>query len=52
MESSSVKISMKNEIANTLETKIIDGREFLLIPIQDDITFNGVQLLPRASAAG
>lgn len=48
MESQSVKISMKNEIAGTLETKVIGGREFLLIPIQDDITFNGVQILPRA----
>lgn len=47
MESQSVKISMKNEIAGTLETKVIGGREFLLIPIQDDITFNGVQILPR-----
>ena len=47
MESSSVKISMKNEMANMLETKVIGGREFLLIPIQDDITFNGVQILPR-----
>ena len=48
MESSSVKISMKNEMANMLETKVIGGREFLLIPIQDDITFNGVQILPRS----
>lgn len=48
MESSSVKISMKTEVANTLETKVIGGREFLLIPIQNNITFNGVQILPKA----
>lgn len=47
MESPAVKIAMKTEVANTLETKMIGGREFLLIPIQDDITFNGVRILPK-----
>lgn len=47
MESPAVKITMKNEAANMLETKVIGGREFLLIPIQDDIAFNGVRILPK-----
>lgn len=50
VESPAVKITMKNEIANMLETKIIGNREYILIPIQDDITFNGVQILPRAGS--
>ena len=28
-----------------ITTRVIDGREYILIPVQDDIEFNGIRLL-------
>ena len=28
-----------------ITTKVIDGREYILIPVQDDIELNGIRLL-------
>ncbi len=45
LKSPSVKISVKSEMASMLTTKVIDGREYILIPVQDDIELNGIRLL-------
>ena len=47
IKSPSVKISVKSDMTALITTRIIDGREFLLIPIQDDIEVNGIRILPR-----
>lgn len=45
IHSPSVKISVKSEMASMITTKVIDGREYIMIPVQDDIELNGVRLL-------
>ena len=30
-----------------LKTRVLDGREYLVIPIQDEIEVNGIRILPR-----
>ncbi len=45
LKSPSVKISVKSEMAAMLTTRVIDGREYILIPVQDDIELNGIRLL-------
>lgn len=39
-----VKISMKPEFSYIIETKIINGRKFILIPADDGIEVNGIAL--------
>ncbi len=45
LKSPSVKISVKSEMSSMITTRVIDGREYILIPVQDDIEFNGIRLL-------
>ncbi len=45
IKSPSVKISVKSEMSSMITTKVIDGREYILIPVQDDIELNGIRLL-------
>lgn len=45
IQSPSVKISVKSDMTSMITTKVIDGREYILIPVQDDIELNGVRLL-------
>lgn len=47
IKSPSVKISVKTEASSMISTRVIDGREYLLIPIQDDIELNGIRLLTK-----
>ncbi len=45
LKSPSIKISVKEEMSAMITTKVIDGREYILIPVQDDIELNGIRLL-------
>lgn len=45
IRSPSIKISVKADMADMIRTRILDGREFLVIPVQDDIEVNGIRIL-------
>ena len=45
VKSPSLKISVKSEMADMLKTKVIDGMEYLLIPVTDELTVNGIRIL-------
>ncbi|MDD6363293.1 MAG: DUF4317 family protein, partial [Lachnospiraceae bacterium] len=47
IKSPSVKISVTTEASSMISTRVIDGREYLLIPIQDDLELNGIRLLTK-----
>lgn len=47
IKSPSVKITVKSDMTALITTRILNGREFLLIPVQDDIEVNGIRILPR-----
>lgn len=44
VKSLTMKLDVKAESADLVETRVIDGREYLLIPIADDIEFNGIKI--------
>lgn len=44
VRSTTMKLNVKSESMETLETRVIDGREYLLIPIADDIEVNGIRI--------
>ena len=44
MKSLTMKLDIKSESADLVETRVIDGREYLLIPIADDIEVNGIKI--------
>jgi len=56
VKSPSVRISIKSDMKDMLQTRVLDGREYLVIPIQDEIEVNGIRILPkkqgREDAAG
>lgn len=52
LKSPSVKITVKEEMSAMITTKVIDGREYILIPVQDDIELNGIRLLTSRQPAG
>lgn len=50
VKSDNVKLSVKSEVSDIIETRIIDGREFLLIPVSDNIEVNGIRIHSRNSS--
>jgi len=44
VKSLTMKLDVKSESADLVETRVIDGREYLLIPIADDIEVNGIKI--------
>ena len=44
METPEVKIKVDPEFANTIETRIIDGSRYILIPITDGVEVNGIDI--------
>lgn len=48
LKSPSISITVKSDMAVMLTSKVIDGREYILIPVQDDLTLNGIRILPAA----
>ena len=47
VKSPSIRISIKSDMKEMLQTRILDGREYLIIPVQDQIEVNGIRILPR-----
>jgi hypothetical protein len=45
LKSPSIKIQVKSEMSSLISTRLIDGQEYICIPVQDDIELNGVRLL-------
>ena len=43
--SPSLKISVKAGMADMLRTRVIDGREYLMIPVTDELEVNGIRIL-------
>ena len=39
-----LKLEVLTEAAELIETKVIDGQEFLLIPVTEDLTVNGIRI--------
>ena len=44
----SLKLDVLTEAAELIETRVIDGREFFLIPVTEDVTVNGIRLRRKA----
>ena len=47
IKSPSIRISVKSDMTSMITSRIIDGREYLLIPVQDDVEVNGIRILPQ-----
>lgn len=47
IKSPSVSISVKADMSSMITSRVIDGREYLLIPVQDEIELNGIRILPK-----
>lgn len=45
VSSPNVKIRVNAEMSEMLRTKVIDGMEYLLIPVVDDLEVNGIRIL-------
>jgi hypothetical protein len=41
----SMRITVKSEMADMIQTRFIDGIEYLTIPVADDIEVNGIRIL-------
>ena len=44
VKSPSLKISVKSDMSDMLKTKVIDGMEYLLIPVTDELEVNGIRI--------
>ena len=44
VKSANLQLNVKSEVSQILTTKVIDGQEYLLIPISDDIEVNGIRI--------
>ena len=42
-----MKLSVKAEMAPIVETRVIDGIEYFLIPVSDDVEVNGIRIRSR-----
>lgn len=47
LKSENLQLKIKNEVSAILESKIIDGKEYLLIPVSDNIEVNGIPIRRR-----
>ena len=45
VKSPSMRISVKSDMADMLKTRVIDGMEYLLIPVVDELEVNGIRIL-------
>ena len=44
LKSATMKIQVQSEAAPLLTSKVINGQEYVLVPIQDGLTLNGIAL--------
>lgn len=47
LKSENLHLKIKNEVSAILESKIIDGKEYLLIPVSDNLEVNGIPIRRR-----
>ena len=47
LKSENLQLKIKNEVSAILESKIIDGKEYLLIPVSDNLEVNGIPIRRR-----
>ena len=47
LDSDNVHLRIKNEVSAILESRIIDGKEYLLLPISDNLECNGISIRRR-----
>lgn len=47
LKSENLQLKIKNEVSAILESKIIDGKEYLLLPVSDNIEVNGIPIRRR-----
>ena len=45
VKSDHMKLNVKAEMSEMVQTRVIDGVEYLLIPIGDGLTVNGIRVL-------
>jgi hypothetical protein len=45
VKSPSMKISVKGDMTDMIRTRVIDGMEYLIIPVVDEIEVNGIRIL-------
>ena len=50
VKSLTMKLNVKSESTDLVETRVIDGREYLLIPIADDLEVNGIRIRQNLGA--
>lgn len=44
IKSDNLRLSVKAEVSEIVETRIIDGREYILIPVSDNLELNGIRI--------
>ena len=42
VQSDNLQLKIKNEVSAILESRIIDGKEYLLLPVSDNLEVNGI----------
>lgn len=47
VKTDNMKLNVKSEVSDIVESRIIDGREYLLIPVSDNIEVNGIRIKCR-----
>lgn len=50
VKSLTMKLNVKSESTDLVETRVIDGHEYLLIPIADDLEVNGIRIRQNLGA--
>lgn len=50
VQSDHLKMQILQESASLIETRVIDGREYFLIPVSDNVTVNGIRIHSKANA--
>ncbi len=51
VETDSLQLKLQNDASELLSTRVIDGREYFLIPVSEDVTVNGIRLRTKTAAA-
>ena len=52
VKSPSLKLSIKSDMSSMLKTRVIDGMEYLLIPVTDELEVNGIRILQTKKENG
>ena len=47
----SLQLKLQSDASELLSTRVIDGREYFLIPVSEDVTVNGIRLRTKTGEA-